>query len=102
MSWVAEMQDTIRSGREDAPWQLYIVECSNGSFYTGITTDVERRIREHNAGKASRYTRSRRPVRLMHVEVCGSRSRALVREREVKSLPRKAKEEFIKSQSSRM
>ncbi len=80
---------------EGPRWSLYILECRDGSFYTGVTTDVERRLREHQAGTASRYTRSRRPLALVHLEECGSRSQALARECAVKSLGRKAKEELV-------
>ena len=60
----------------DQPWFVYIIECSDGSFYTGITNDLERRQQQHNEGTASRYTRSRRPVTLRYQEVCESRSQA--------------------------
>lgn len=92
----------MKSREEPAPgetagagWSLYILSCRDGSLYTGVTTDVERRLREHQAGTASRYTRSRRPVTLVHREVCGSRSRALSRECTVKSLGRRRKKELI-------
>lgn len=64
----------------DGPWFLYIVECSDGSLYTGITNDIERRVSQHNDGTGARYTRSRRPVRVRYQETCESRSNALVRE----------------------
>lgn len=63
-----------------ASWFVYMVECSDGSLYTGVTNDLERRLQEHNEGTASRYTRSRRPVRLRYREPCESRSAALMRE----------------------
>jgi putative endonuclease len=78
-----------------AVWSLYVLECCDGSFYTGVTTDIDRRIREHQEGKASRYTRTRRPVVLAYREECGSRSLALARECAVKSLSRQRKEELI-------
>lgn len=77
------------------PWFLYILECRDGSFYTGVTKDIERRLTEHNAGKASRYTRTRLPVCLRYQEDCSSRAEALVRECEVKALPRTKKEALI-------
>jgi putative endonuclease len=83
-----------------AAWFLYILECRDGSLYTGVTTDVERRLREHQAGTASRYTRARRPVNLVLREKCGSRSRALSRECAVKSLGRRRKEELIRGKAS--
>lgn len=79
-----------------APWIVYIVECRDGSFYTGITNDMSRRIQEHNDGTASRYTRSRRPVVLRYQEQMAERSQALVRECAVKLLTRKEKEVLIR------
>jgi predicted GIY-YIG superfamily endonuclease len=65
-------------------WYVYIVECRDGSLYTGITNDLERRVQEHNEGTASRYTRSRRPVVLRYSEPQPSRSAALIRECAIK------------------
>jgi predicted GIY-YIG superfamily endonuclease len=65
-------------------WFVYIVECRDGSLYTGITNDLERRVQQHNDGTASRYTRSRRPVVLRYSEPQPSRSAALIRECAVK------------------
>jgi len=73
-----------------------MIKCSDGSLYTGITTDIRRRIDEHNAGKAASYTRVRRPVRLVHNESRSNRSRALKREAEIKSWPRDKKLALIK------
>ena len=70
---------------------VYVAECSDGSLYTGYTTDVERRIREHNAGDGAKYTRGRTPVSLRHVETFASRGDALSREHEIKGLPRERK-----------
>ena len=77
-------------------WHVYIIKCSDGSFYTGVTTDIERRISEHNAGKAANYTRARTPVRLVHNESHPDRSSALKREAEIKSWPRDKKSALIK------
>jgi len=77
-------------------WHVYMIKCSDGSLYTGITTDIRRRIDEHNAGKAASYTRVRRPVRLVHNESRSNRSRALKREAEIKSWPRDKKLALIK------
>ncbi len=76
-------------------WFLYILRCGDGSLYTGVTTDLERRLKEHQAGKASRYTRAHGPVSMVHSERCGGRARALSRECAVKSLGRKAKEALV-------
>lgn len=78
----------------DAPWFVYIVRCQGGSFYTGITNDIQRRLKMHNAGKASRYTRIRRPVELIYTETCGSRKHALIREYRIKTLSRQEKEDL--------
>jgi len=72
-------------------WHVYIILCSDNSFYTGITTDIGRRINEHNSGKAASYTRGRRPVKLFYQESCRSRSEALKREFQIKSLSQKEK-----------
>jgi putative endonuclease len=76
-------------------WSLYILKCSDGTFYTGVTTDLERRFREHQEGKASRFTRTRRPVALVYQEPCGTRSQALSRECAVKSMARRRKEDLV-------
>ena len=78
-------------------WIVYIVRCHDDSLYTGITTDLDRRIKQHNAGTASRYTRSRRPVTLEYNESRGSHSLALKRELTIKGQSRTAKEALIES-----
>jgi putative endonuclease len=82
--------------KKGEPWFLYIVECADGSYYTGVTKDLERRLSEHNKGKASKYTRLRLPVKLRYSEECAGRTEALVRECQVKALPRKKKEELVR------
>lgn len=72
-------------------WHLYILRCGDGSFYTGISTDVAARIKKHNAGKGAAYTRSHLPVVLVWSEEVGSESEAKKREAEVKKLNRKEK-----------
>ena len=77
-------------------WFVYILQCADGSFYTGITTDLARRIQEHNAGpNGARYTRSRRPVSLVYSEPHEGRSAAASREYAIKQLPQAAKRELI-------
>ncbi len=76
-------------------WFLYVVRCTDGSLYTGITTDVARRTKQHNAGTASRYTRSRLPVELVYQELQSNRSAALKRELAVKAMSREKKESLI-------
>lgn len=91
-----EAREAPAAVREDSsPWALYILRCGDGSFYTGVTTDIERRFREHEKGRASRYTRTHRPVVLVYREECGTRSQALSRECAVKSLGRQAKEDLV-------
>ena len=82
---------------EACVWSLYILECRDGSFYTGVSTDIDRRFREHQKGTASRYTRTHLPVAIVYREECGSRSAALSRECVVKSLSRTDKEELVSS-----
>jgi putative endonuclease len=74
---------------------VYVLECADGSLYTGYTTDVERRVAEHDAGEGAKYTRGRTPVELRHVERFDSRSAALSREHEIKSLSRAEKERLV-------
>jgi len=74
---------------------VYLLRCGDGSLYCGWTTDVERRLAEHRSGGASRYTRSRLPVDLVHVIETPDRSAALREEARIKRLPRAAKLELI-------
>ena len=76
---------------------VYVVECVDGSFYTGYTTDVERRVRQHDRGEGAKYTRGRTPVELVHVEAFDSKSAAMSREYEVKQLSRADKERLVES-----
>ena len=76
-------------------WFVYILRCADGSFYTGITTDLSRRCRQHNDGTASRYTRSRVPTKLVYREGQANRSLALKREAAIKALTRLKKESLI-------
>ena len=78
-------------------WHCYIVRCADDTLYTGITNDLAKRIAAHNAGTASKYTRARRPVRLVYSEPHADRSSASKREAELKRLPRKAKLELVAS-----
>ena len=79
-------------------WKVYIVECADGSYYTGITTDTQRRLLEHNYSfKSAKYTRSRRPVHLVYEETVDNRSVASKREYVIKKMKRKDKAQLIKS-----
>ncbi|MFB6229844.1 MAG: GIY-YIG nuclease family protein [Salinibacter sp.] len=75
---------------------VYVVECSDGTYYTGYTTDVERRVDEHNDGSGAKYTRGRRPVELVHVETYDTQSDAMQREHAIKQLRRAAKEQLVR------
>jgi len=77
------------------PCFCYIVECSDGTFYTGWTTDPERRVKTHNAGRGARYTRSRRPVKLVYLEHQPDKISALKRERAIKMMTREKKRKLI-------
>ena len=88
----------------DAPakqWLVYILRCADRSLYTGITNDLPRRTRQHNGGTASRYTRSRRPVRVVYTEAVDSKGAALRRELAIKSLTRREKLTLIASKHQR-
>lgn len=76
-------------------WKLYILRCRDGSLYTGITIDVEKRLAAHNAGKGAKYTRSRKPVELVYQEQCDGHSHALRRELEIKALTKEEKLKLI-------
>ena len=73
-------------------WYLYILRCGDGTLYTGITTDVDKRLEAHRSGKGAKYTRGRAPLELVYRETCGTHSQALKREHEIKCLSRAEKE----------
>jgi len=79
----------------------YILECSDGTFYTGWTTDPSRREKQHNAGNGARYTRMRRPVRIVYVEQQADKSAALRRELAIKKMPKEKKKLLINQVSDR-
>jgi putative endonuclease len=74
---------------------VYVIECSDGSLYTGYTTDVQRRVSEHDAGDGAKYTRGRTPVELVYTESFDSKSGAMAREYEIKQLSRPEKERLV-------
>jgi len=96
---MAKKEKIKRRRSKKEPWFLYILECNGGTFYTGITKDLERRLKMHNAGKASRYTRTHLPVKLLYHEACQGRTEALIRECAVKAYSRKKKTELAYSNS---
>jgi putative endonuclease len=73
------------------PWFLYIIRCSDGSLYTGITTDISRRLKEHNAKKGAFYTQNKTPVKLAYQESMANQSEARRREAQIKRLTHKEK-----------
>ena len=75
----------------DKTWYVYILECGDGTLYTGITDDVQRRLAAHQADKGAKYTRGRGPLKLRYQEVCESYSHALRREVQIKRLNRQEK-----------
>lgn len=81
------------------PWVLYILKCNDGTLYTGIAKDLQKRFQTHNSGKGAKYTRTRLPLELLYQEACKNRTQALIREYAVKSLSRKKKETLILSGS---
>jgi putative endonuclease len=80
-------------------WFVYIVRCSDKTLYTGVTTDVEERLKKHNAGTGAKYTRSRRPVVLAYIEKKRSESTAKKREAQIKRLSRNEKVSLIKTKA---
>lgn len=88
---------TEKSEPSSESWFVYILRCEDGTLYTGIAKDVVRRCEQHNAGTASRYTRSRLPVRVEYQEVQPTRSLALKRELAIKALSRREKDSLIAS-----
>ena len=81
-------------------WQIYIIECRDGSLYTGITIDLEKRLAAHNAGKGAKYTTSRGPVRLVYREGAANRSEASKRENAIKKMNRNDKLALCAKQDS--
>ena len=75
-------------------WYLYILRCGDGTLYTGITNNLEKRLAAHRAGRGAKYTRGRGPLELVYREDCADHSAALKREHQIKSLPRSEKEKL--------
>ncbi|NUM76339.1 GIY-YIG nuclease family protein [candidate division KSB1 bacterium] len=79
---------------------VYLLRCRDGTLYTGTTNDLRRRVQQHNAGKGARYTVGRRPVALVYVEICASRSEALRREAALRKLSHRQKLSLSESTAS--
>ena len=85
---------------EPPDWIVYILKCADQTLYTGITSDIDRRINEHENGTGAKYTRGRAPFTLLYAETYTSRSQALKREAEIKSLDRATKLQLVSSRNS--
>ena len=79
---------------------FYVLECSDGSFYGGYTIDVERRLQQHNEGKGAKYTRTRAPSHIIHLEEFDDKREAMRAEYAFKQLRRKQKEVYLKKEGS--
>ena len=77
-------------------WYLYVLRSGDGTLYTGITTDVQARFAQHQAGKGAKYTRGRGPLEVVYTEECEDHSAALKRELAIKALSREEKEKMLK------
>lgn len=84
---------------KETGWYVYIIECKDGSFYTGITTNLQRRIKQHSSGKGAKYTKSHLFVKLLYSEPQPSRSTASKREAEIKSLNKIQKMQLVSALS---
>lgn len=83
---------TIQASQD---WYVYILQCSDDTFYTGVTTDLQRRLHQHNHNKqGARYTAARRPVKLVYHEQAASRAEAQQREYQIRTLPRSVKQQM--------
>jgi len=99
MKWILQTSDVckilhIHEG-EDMNY-TYILQCKDGSLYTGWTNNLKKRIEDHNAGKGARYTKARRPVRVVYYEIFKTKEEAMKREYTIKKLSRNEKLELIK------
>jgi predicted GIY-YIG superfamily endonuclease len=91
------IQGMKRRGRKE--WTVYILRCGDGSLYTGIAKNVQARVNQHREGRGAAYTRSRLPVKLLYQQEGLTHSKALIREAEIKAMPRSKKEEIISTVS---
>ncbi len=80
---------------------VYILQCMDGSFYTGYTKDIDARTKQHENGKGARYTKAHRPQKLAYTELHDSRGQAMKREREIKKLSHKQKQDLINLQNKK-
>ena len=90
------IQGMKRGGRKE--WTVYILRCGDGSLYTGIAKDVQARVKQHSEGRGATYTRTRLPVSLLYQQKGLTHSKALIREAQIKAMPRSQKEEIISNE----
>ena len=81
------------------PYYVYVIECKDGSFYTGYTKDIDTRVRLHENGRGARYTKMHKPHKVAYVELFDSRVTALRREKEIKKLTHQQKLDLVNSQN---
>ena len=93
---IDELRDQLHR-KKHGGWFVYLLECRDGSYYCGITNNLDRRINEHNSGIGAKYTRGRHPVELLCAITCQSRGEALSVEAAVKKQQKAKKIEFLKS-----
>jgi putative endonuclease len=85
---------------KSSSWQVYLLRCRDGSLYTGITTDMARRLKAHNSGRGAAYLRQRGPGELVYLEDAESRSQALKREAAIKRWPRSRKLTLLEGETN--
>ena len=90
------IQGIRRGGQKD--WTVYIIRCGDGSLYTGIAKDVRARVKQHSQGRGATYTRTRLPIELLYQQEGLTHSEALIREAQIKAMPRSKKEEIISNE----
>ncbi|MEN8264233.1 MAG: GIY-YIG nuclease family protein [Nitrospirota bacterium] len=90
-----QVKEKTASCKNVERWTIYILRCNDGTLYTGITKDIERRVKQHNDGKGSKYTQTRLPVTVVYSETKMGRANALVREAEIKHYSKEKKEQLV-------
>ena len=90
-----QVKEETASGKNAEQWTVYILRCKDGTLYTGITKDIKRRVKQHTDGKGSKYTQTRRPVKMVYKENLMGRANALVREAEIKHYSKGKKEQLL-------
>ena len=90
-----QVKEKTAACKNPEQWTVYILRCKDGTLYTGITKDIKRRVEQHNDGKGSKYTQTRRPVEVVYKEKKMGRANALVREAEIKQYSKGKKELLV-------